>query len=334
MKKLLVLSLCLLCIACSGRTAPGEGKPPDAAGSGVSAGETGPAGTGAPGTPGAGATGPVLTDTTTRAVIEPVEPTAAHLLYFHRADNMNRGKHDYKDVESAIAPDYYKSQRPARGEVVFYRLPDNAPGAARYSLSRIIGLPGERLKVEQGQVYINGVRLDAFYGYAHLAGNGIPEMKPMLEREGTPDNLKASLTRHIAELGAIALAERTIPDDSVFIVSDDWTVGRDSLDFGPLPLSRLEGKALGRATPPSVGADTAAMEEADALREAQRVENNGVAVWKAELLPVELFEIRGQRYARPVWAVTATYPAGNRTTIRFDALSRMQLSITENEAKS
>src|SRR2546426_1333155 len=53
----------------------------------------------------------------------------------------------------------YKKHPPRRGDVVAIRL----PGTRVLEIKRIIGLPGERIAVGDGTVYINGTRLEEPY---------------------------------------------------------------------------------------------------------------------------------------------------------------------------
>jgi len=54
----------------------------------------------------------------------------------------------------------YRWKKPQRGDVVALRLPDENNVVL---LKRIVGLPGERVRLENGKVYINGQLLDEPY---------------------------------------------------------------------------------------------------------------------------------------------------------------------------
>ena len=54
----------------------------------------------------------------------------------------------------------YRFGNPKRGDVVIFRSPQNKE--VDY-IKRIIGLPGERIEIKGGQVYINGEKLDESY---------------------------------------------------------------------------------------------------------------------------------------------------------------------------
>ena len=74
----------------------------------------------------------------------------------------------------------YRLRAPQRGEVIVFKYPENPK---EYFLKRIIGLPGERVKVSKGQItiynqeYPEGIVLNEPYlsGDLLTAGDGIPK---------------------------------------------------------------------------------------------------------------------------------------------------------------
>jgi len=63
----------------------------------------------------------------------------------------------------------YQHRGPQRGDIVVYRFPLDT---SRRHVSRIIGLPGEQIDIEQGQVSIHGVPLNEAYLVEPAAGSG------------------------------------------------------------------------------------------------------------------------------------------------------------------
>ena len=60
----------------------------------------------------------------------------------------------------------YRFRAPERGDVVVFKAPASVEAACNASgtfIKRIVGLPGERVSMEDGQVLINGVRLNEPY---------------------------------------------------------------------------------------------------------------------------------------------------------------------------
>jgi signal peptidase I len=112
----------------------------------------------------------------------------------------------------------YDLRDPKRGDIVGYELP--ARGAARCGVSegatfvhRIVGLPGERVALRNGTVFVNGGRLTEDY---------LDE-----ERRGTP-----------------TLPARLVPDDQYFVLGDNRARSCDSRVWGFVPRERLIGPKI------------------------------------------------------------------------------------------
>jgi signal peptidase I len=95
----------------------------------------------------------------------------------------------------------------------------------RQIFKRIVGLPGERLKISHGQVYINGVALDENY-------------LPSGTFTGPETFLKDN-------------QEIVIPQDYYFVMGDNRMHSSDSRDFGPIPKKTIVGKVVYRFWPPA-----------------------------------------------------------------------------------
>lgn len=110
----------------------------------------------------------------------------------------------------------YATSEPKRGDVVIYRSPQNAEVDW---IKRIVGLPGERIRIEQGKVFINGNELDeSSYlapGTVTLPGSALQE-------------------------GADVL----IPGGQFVVLGDNRTKSADSREYGFLRSDHIEGKAL------------------------------------------------------------------------------------------
>jgi signal peptidase I len=102
----------------------------------------------------------------------------------------------------------YMFGSPRRGDVIVFQFPPN-PAQDPY-IKRIIGLPGENLRIEDGEVYIDGVRF----------------LEPYLE----VDTLQGG--------------EWDIPEDAVFAMGDNRNNSSDSRSWGMVPYENIIGKAL------------------------------------------------------------------------------------------
>lgn len=101
----------------------------------------------------------------------------------------------------------YRLGTPHRGDIVTFE--HDGPTPELY-IKRVIGLPGERIRIDRGVVYVNGVRLNEPY-------------------------VRFDDTRSTPEI--------TVPPGDVYVLGDNRVVSVDSRAFGPVPDSELMGKA-------------------------------------------------------------------------------------------
>ncbi len=100
----------------------------------------------------------------------------------------------------------YTLGTPSRGDIIVFYPPN--PSEEPF-IKRVIGLPGEEVRVEKGVVYIDGVALNE------------PYIKASPDYNGTWD----------------------IPTDSLFVLGDNRNNSFDSHSWGMVPLSNVIGKA-------------------------------------------------------------------------------------------
>ncbi len=104
----------------------------------------------------------------------------------------------------------YWVREPRRGEIVIVYY----PGYTQSCVKRVIGLPGDRIAVTDGVVYLNGEPLDES---AYWDGYILYDMW-----------------------------ETMVPEESIFVMGDnrnDSKDSRDLLDVGPIPYKRIVGRA-------------------------------------------------------------------------------------------
>lgn len=89
-------------------------------------------------------------------------------------------------------------------------------------IKRVIGLPGEHVKIENGKVYINGELLDEPY----LA-----------------DGVKTEATQ-----GEVFL-DIVVPEGTLFLMGDNRPQSTDSRSFGCVPIEKIESRVLIRFWP-------------------------------------------------------------------------------------
>ncbi|MGH7408660.1 MAG: signal peptidase I [Candidatus Methylomirabilales bacterium] len=95
---------------------------------------------------------------------------------------------------------------PERGDLVVLR---RDQFASEQYVKRVIGLPGERLLIRSGVVYINGRRLEEPYA----PDPTFPDLGPL-----------------------------TIEEESYFVMGDNRPVSEDSRHYGTVPGSHIQGK--------------------------------------------------------------------------------------------
>lgn len=112
----------------------------------------------------------------------------------------------------------YRFQPPQRGDVVVFRYPFNP---REHFIKRIIGVPGDEVRIVSGTVYLNGVPLQESY----LNGRMLP--------------------RHFGPI--------IVEEDTYFVLGDNRNNSEDSRDrrVGLVPKKNLVGRALWRYWPPT-----------------------------------------------------------------------------------
>ncbi|MDD3726428.1 MAG: signal peptidase I [Candidatus Ratteibacteria bacterium] len=114
----------------------------------------------------------------------------------------------------------YKIRPPKRGEVVIFKYPEDPK---RDFVKRMIGLPGEKVMIKDGMIFINGKVVEEesisrrYYYSEGFYGNG---------------------------------EEVEVPPDSYYVLGDNSINSRDSRYWGFVPKKNLVGKALFTYWPP------------------------------------------------------------------------------------
>src|ERR1039457_6839165 len=97
-----------------------------------------------------------------------------------------------------------------RGDVVVFHYPRDPE---KSYIKRVIALPGDRLRIDHGQVWVNGKALAEIY---------VPEV--YRDSRSYPDMV--------------------VPDDSYFMMGDHRSISSDSREFGPVERDLIYGKAV------------------------------------------------------------------------------------------
>jgi len=115
----------------------------------------------------------------------------------------------------------YRFREPKRGEVVIFKAPENED--YEY-IKRFIASPGERIKISNGKVYINGLALD----------------ESSYLKENTYTAASSFLTED---------QEIIIPEDKYVVLGDNRSHSSDSRAWGFVPKENIIGQAWFRYWP-------------------------------------------------------------------------------------
>lgn len=108
----------------------------------------------------------------------------------------------------------YRFNEPQRGDVVVFKAP---PDGANEFIKRIIALPGERIKVESGKVYVNGELLNEEY-------------------------LDEAIVTHGGSF-LVEGQERTVPEGTYVMLGDNRDHSLDSRNLGFIEKDKITGRA-------------------------------------------------------------------------------------------
>lgn len=149
-----------------------------------------------------------------------------------------------------IDPKYYQYNELRRGDVIYYLTPtfryDNNPNLKppKNNIARIIGLPGETIKIKKGQIYINDRKLDTFYGKALSWGLDEKQYFKAVNKPGTAVCDEAC-KKTMKEFFNMNMASTHIPENHLFVLGDTWLRSIDSQFFSSLSQENVIGKVLG-----------------------------------------------------------------------------------------
>lgn len=102
----------------------------------------------------------------------------------------------------------YRLRPPERGEIVVLDVPKRRTGPPL--IKRVIGLPGDRVEIRDGHVYVNDQRLDEPYLDQFTAGH---------------------------------MPVQCVPEEHLFVLGDNRSCSNDSRYFGMVPYENILGRA-------------------------------------------------------------------------------------------
>lgn len=104
----------------------------------------------------------------------------------------------------------YRFSAIERGDVVVFHYPRDPE---KSYIKRVIAVPGDRIRIDRGQVWLDGRRLHEPY---------VPAMYE----------------------DSRSMPEMVVPDDTYFVMGDHRSISSDSREFGPVDRGLIYGKAV------------------------------------------------------------------------------------------
>ena len=132
-----------------------------------------------------------------------------------------------------------ESTPPERGDVVVFRVPDKVD---QKWVRRVIALPGDRVSVLGGEVFVNGKKLDRDrVPDSHLGALG-GQIRGQVFKENN------SGSSYLVQIGggdkhAADFPEKTVPEGQYFLLGDNRDRSFDSRLAGFVPRGEIIGKA-------------------------------------------------------------------------------------------
>lgn len=123
----------------------------------------------------------------------------------------------------------------SRGDVVVFAKPPNQPSDANDLIKRVIGLPGETVRFRDGNVYVDGLRVE--------------ETSYISQPDSTRPRSPSGIPGCAQEQPAADMC--VVPQGTIFVMGDNRTGSQDSRVFGPIEIDTVVGRAFVRVWPVS-----------------------------------------------------------------------------------
>ena len=173
-------------------------------------------------------------------LIEPFQiPTGSMIPTLEVGDFILVNKYSYGVRLPIIGTKILEVEDPDRGEVIVF-IP---PHENKYYIKRVIGLPGDTVRYEDKNLYINGELISKDYVESIIVETSIGDLPGVLYSE-TINGVEHS-TQNINALGRQrARTTWVIPNGHYFMMGDNRDNSSDSRVWGTVPNEDVVGKAV------------------------------------------------------------------------------------------
>lgn len=122
-----------------------------------------------------------------------------------------------------------------RGDIIVFRYPEDIQ---QTFVKRVIGVPGDKIRLENKQVYLNGQPIRETYKFLKTAGfDAYRDTFPIAGYSSSPGG-QQMLERHMVN------DEIVVPDNCYFVMGDNRDSSLDSRFWGFVPRENIIGKPL------------------------------------------------------------------------------------------
>src|SRR5947209_14013441 len=131
-------------------------------------------------------------------------------------------------------------QEPKHGDIIVFRYP---PDVTQTLVKRLIGMPGDHLKIVGGVVYRNGIRLKEPYVYHKYAYNSANDNFPDRCCRPVREARALAAQRQMLEQNVVS-DELVVPQNMYFGMGDNRDNSSDSRYWGFIPRDNMIGKPV------------------------------------------------------------------------------------------
>ena len=155
----------------------------------------------------------------------------------------------------------FRLDKPKRGDIVTFRPPISANLQGKTLVKRVIGMPGDKVKVEDNEIYINGIKyptqlqndrsvledIDYPSVYHSITINDYSLYKEKILDPHTQEVLREHYIMKVEDLGfskGFPRSEWVVAKDRYLVMGDNRDDSDDSRNWGQVELDDIHGKVF------------------------------------------------------------------------------------------